>query len=154
MVRVVLLKQDILTHNFSEGQLLRIDLTLCKSISEPEEKLAVDGPNVNWTLLYLLDDKLVSDNFSKTLNIGSCAQLSVHDSLKHGFQKSTWNMDKLLKSIFWILHDSPARRDVYLQEGSTDKFPSRLVSLRYRLRFKFLASTIVLTYIKCQLKLL
>ena len=47
----------------------------CKSTSEPEEKLATDGPNVNWTLLDLLDDKLVSDNFSKTLNIGSCANL-------------------------------------------------------------------------------
>ena len=90
MVRVVLLKQDILTHNFSEGQLLRIGLTLCKSISEPEEKLAMDGPNVYWTLL---DDKLMSDNFSKTLNICSCAQLSVHGSLRHGFQNSTWNMD-------------------------------------------------------------
>ena len=68
--------------------------------------------------------------------------------IRHG----TWI--KLLKSIFWILHDSPARRDVYLHEGGTDKFPLRLVSLRYRLLFKFLASTIVLTYIKCQLKLL
>ena len=49
-------------------------------------------------------------------------------------------MDKLLKFIFWILHDSPARRDIYLQEGDTDKSPLRLVSVRYRLWFKFLAS--------------
>ena len=92
----------------------------------------------------------MTDNFSKTLNIGNFAQHTVHGSLKNGFQNSIWNMDKLLKSIFWILHDSPARRDVYLQEGDTDKFPLRLVSLRYRLRFKFLSSfesTVVLTCI-------
>ena len=90
----------------------------------------MDGPNVNWNVLELVFDKLVSDNFSKTLNIDSCAQHIVRGSLKNGFQKSTWNMDKLLKSIFWILHDSPSRRDVYLREGDTDKFPLRLVSLR------------------------
>ena len=111
-------------------------------------QLAMNGPNVNWNVLDLLDDKLVSDNFSKTLDIGSCAQHTIHGSLKNGFQKSTWNMDKLLKSIFWILHDSPARRDVYLQEGDT--VPLRLVSLRYRFWFKFLVSfesTVILTCI-------
>ena len=108
----------------------------------------MDRPNVNWNVSDLLDDKLMSENFSETLNIGSCAQHAVHGSLKNGFQKSTWNMNKLLKCIFWILHDSPARRDFYLQEWNTDKFPLRLVSVRYRLWFKFLASfepTVVLT---------
>ena len=109
--------------------------SLYESMSDLEKnkllQLAMNGPNVNWNVLDLLDDKLVSDNFSKTLNIGSCAQDTVNSSLKNGLQKSTWNMDKLLKSTFWILHDSPARRDVYLQEGDTDKFPLRLVSLKY-----------------------
>ena len=72
----------------------------------------MDGPDVNWNLLDLFDDKLVSHNFSKTLIIGSCAQYTSHDLLKNGLQKSTWNMDNLLKSIFWILHDFPARRYV------------------------------------------
>ena len=49
-----------------------------------------DGPNVNWNVLDLLDDKLVSDNFAKNINIGSCAQHTVPGSLKNGFQKSTW----------------------------------------------------------------
>ena len=113
-------------------------------------QLALDGPIVNWNVLDLLDDKLVSDNFSKTLNIGRSVQHTVDGSLKNGFQKSSWNMDKLLKSIFWILHDCPVRPDDYLQEGDTGKFLLRLVSVRYRLWFKLLASfesTIVLTYV-------
>ena len=35
--------------------------------------LAMDGPNVNWDVLNKLDNKLVEDGFSETLNIGSCA---------------------------------------------------------------------------------
>ena len=27
-----------------------------------------------------------------------------------------WNVEKILKSIFWILHDSPARKDDYIRE--------------------------------------
>ena len=59
-------------------------------------------------------------------------------------------MDKLQKSIFWILHASLMRHDVYLLEGDTDKFPLTFVSVRYRLWFKFLdsfESTVVLTCI-------
>ena len=37
-------------------------------------QLAMDGPNVKWNVLNILDDKLESENFPKTLNIGSCAQ--------------------------------------------------------------------------------
>ena len=37
-------------------------------------QLAMDGPQVNWNVLKLLDDKLVSGNLSKTVNIGNCAQ--------------------------------------------------------------------------------
>ena len=139
-----------LSETYFDSQFLRRSTSqnlfdsLYESMSELEKnkllQLAMDGPNVNWNILDLLDDKLGFDNFSKTLNIGSCAQHIVHGSLKNGFQKSKWNMDKLLKSIFWILIDSPARCDFYLQEGDTDKFPLGLVSLRYKLWFKFLAS--------------
>ena len=33
----------------------------------------MDGPNVNWNVLNILNDKLESKNFPETLNIGSCA---------------------------------------------------------------------------------
>ena len=59
MIRLVLLKQNILSHNFSEGQLLRIYLTVYESMGEFEKnkllQLAMDGPNVNWNVLDLLD---------------------------------------------------------------------------------------------------
>ena len=51
-------------------------------------QLAMDGPQVNTNILKLLDDKLVSENLSKTVNIGSCAQHVVHGALKTGMKSS------------------------------------------------------------------
>ena len=48
-------------------------------------QLATDEPNVNWNSRNILDDKLKSENFPKTLNIGSCAQHTVHAAFKNGF---------------------------------------------------------------------
>ena len=51
-------------------------------------QLAMDGPQVNTNILKLLEDKLVSKNMSKTVNIGSCTQHVVHGALKTGTKSS------------------------------------------------------------------
>ena len=76
-------------------------------------QLAMDGPNVIWLVLGMLDDKLEADNFARTLHIGSCAQHIIHGALKEGIHKTAWNLDKLLKSFFWLFNDSPARLEAY-----------------------------------------
>ena len=45
----------------------------------------MDEPNINRNVLNILDDKLEPENFPKTLNIGSCAQHTVHGAFKDGF---------------------------------------------------------------------
>ena len=37
-------------------------------------QLAMDGPNVNWEVLKKTDEILVKNDYSKTINIGSCPQ--------------------------------------------------------------------------------
>ena len=46
-------------------------------------ELAMDQPNVNWSVFNISDDKL--ENFPKTLNIGSFAQHTVNGAFKDGF---------------------------------------------------------------------
>ena len=48
-------------------------------------ELAMDQPNVNWSVFNILDDKLESENFPKTLNIGSFSQHTVNGAFKDGF---------------------------------------------------------------------
>ena len=88
-------------------------------------QLSIDGPAVNWKVLELFEEKLESKDLRKTLNIGSCSQHSVHGALKMGMKIVNWNVQKILKLMFWILHDSPARKDDYMREGQTTVFPLR-----------------------------
>ena len=88
-------------------------------------QLAMDGPNVNWNVLDGLDEQLIKNGHTKTINIGSCAQHIVHGAHQNGFCKIDWNIDKVLKSMYLLLNDSPARGSIYREVGNTDKFPLR-----------------------------
>ena len=48
----------------------------------------MDGPNVNWNVLDGLDEQLIENGHTKTINIGSCAQHIVHGALQNGFCKT------------------------------------------------------------------
>ena len=86
-------------------------------------------PMLTGLCLGMLDDKLEADKTARTLHVGSCAKHIIHGALKEGIHKTFWNLDKVLKSIFWLLNDSPSRQEAYLVAGDTDKFPTRLALL-------------------------
>ena len=88
-------------------------------------QLEMDRPQASWNVLKLLYDKLVSENLSKTVNIGSCAQQVIHGALKTGTKSSEFDTDKILKSMFWLFESLLAWGDVYLKEGISGKFPLR-----------------------------
>ena len=90
-------------------------------------QLAMDGPSVNWNVLDMLDDKLIENELSRTINIGSCSQHIIHGALQTGTTSTKWNIDKLMKAMYWILHDSPARRNIYVTKGETDVLPLRYI---------------------------
>ena len=86
-------------------------------------QLATDVPDVNWKVLEKLDNHRIENDFTKTLNIGSCSQHIIHGAFQ--------NIEKILKAIYWILHDSPTRRDDYMRVGNTEIFPLRYISSPY-----------------------
>ena len=99
----------------------------------------MDGTIVNWSVLNVLDSKLEENNLTKTINIGSigsCNQHTVHDALKVAATKTEWGIGKILKALFWILNDSPARRDDYVREGGSEVFHFRYVISSLNLNFK------------------
>ena len=83
----------------------------------------------------MLEDKFEAGNFISTLHIGSCVQY-IHGAQKEGIHKSVWNLDKLLKLLFWLFNDSPARREAYLVERDTDKCPIVLLLLTQKAQRK------------------
>ena len=88
-------------------------------------QLSMDGPSVYWSVLEKLDDYLTCKDISETVYIGSCNQHILHRAFQTTIQSSVWNIDKVLKSMYWILHDSPAKREVFCRESGGDVFPLR-----------------------------
>ena len=76
-------------------------------------QLSMDGPNVNWKFYDLINSKLQKDYSKSLLNTGSCGVHIVHGAFKQGVEATGWNTDEFLKSIYWLLKDTPARRDDY-----------------------------------------
>ena len=79
---------------------------------------------MKWKVWEYFDEKLESKDLPKTLNIGGCSQHSVRGALKMGMKSVDWNVEEILKSMFWILHDS-TRNDDYMREGQATVFPLR-----------------------------
>ena len=91
-------------------------------------QLTMNGLNVNWKVLKKTDEILVKNDYSKIINIGCCPQHTVHSAFKTG-ATNDWDAHKILKSMFWLLHDSPAHRNIYVTEGGSDVFPLRYYSV-------------------------
>ena len=88
-------------------------------------QLSMDDPSVNWVVLDKLDDLLVENGDAKTVHIGSCAQHTVHGSFHTGVANTGGDIGKILKAMYLILHDSPARREIYAREDETTIYPLR-----------------------------
>ena len=65
------------------------------------------------------------------INIGSCNLHIVHGAFKSGFESTDWEMKKVLKGCYQILHDSPARRADYITITKSNKFPLAFCSTRW-----------------------
>jgi len=97
----------------------------------PPEKflqLSMDGPNVKWNVLELLQQERAKEERPEIVNIGSCGLHIVHGAFKTGIQTSERNIVKILKAIWQIFHDSLARRETYIRICESDEF-----SLRYEI---------------------
>ena len=91
----------------------------------------MDGPSTNWLVLDLVDEFLSDGGFIRTINIGSCSLHILHGAFGTGILYTEWKLGKLMKAMFKILDESPMRRDIYLREGTSGKFPSKFSDTRW-----------------------
>ena len=110
--------------NFTNSLLASIDgLELCKFLHL--------GPNTNWNVLNEVDKHLVGKGQNKIMHIGSCSLHIVHGAFETWTVKTGWELSKVLKAMYKIFDQSPARRDVYLREGSSSEFPLKFCNARW-----------------------
>ena len=91
----------------------------------------MDGPRVNWKLLKLYEDREKDADLPKILNIGSCGLHVVHGAFCTGWQATEWKMEALLRALWYLFHDTPARRDDCKQVTESTVFPLKFCATQW-----------------------
>lgn len=95
-------------------------------------QVSMDGPNVNFKMVSELQKELeVSPDRPTLLSIGSCGLHTVHNAFKSGMQATGWDVVGLLRSLYNLFKDSPARRSDYVHYSQSNTFPLKFCAVRW-----------------------
>ena len=86
-------------------------------------QLSMDGPNVNWKFAECLFRVRNEIGLPDLINFGNYSLHIVNGAFQTGATATAWNLKKILKAMWQILHDSPARRDDLVFETDADVYP-------------------------------
>ena len=76
-------------------------------------QISMDGPSTKWKFLatFMKKRNEVFPEMPDILFPGSCGLHVVRGALKSGTQATTWNLASLLRFLYYLLHDVPARAE-------------------------------------------
>ena len=94
------------------------DLDISKMV-----QLSMDGPNVNWKFAECLFRDRNEIGLPDLINFGSCSLHIINGAFQTGVTDTAWNLKKILKAMWQIFDDSPARRDDFVSETDTNVYP-------------------------------
>ena len=86
-------------------------------------QLSMDGPNVNWRVFKDLTSELNKDHLRLPLNLGSCGLHIFHNAFKDGVKATGWDISSLLRAVYYLFHESPARREDFFNTSTTKSLP-------------------------------
>ena len=75
----------------------------------------------------MLHDDCCEKDYLKIIDIGSCSLHVLHGAFKSGVEATDWFLNEILKAMWKIFDNSPARQDTNIKICKMDEFP-----LRYR----------------------
>ena len=114
--------QDLLK-NFNDG-LAGVDISKLLQVS-------MDGPITNHCFLSKVKDQREKDELSALIDIGTCSLHTVHGAFATGAKMSGWDLKKVLKGCYILLHDTPARREDYFSITGSTVYPLAFCSTRW-----------------------
>lgn len=95
-------------------------------------QVSMDGPKVNLAFLEKLKQKLAPDpQDAVVLDLGTCGLHIVHGAFQTGAKASDFDINHLLTSLYYLFHDSPARRQDYTTITSSEVFPKKFCAHRW-----------------------
>lgn len=95
-------------------------------------QISMDGPAVNLKVFNIFKGELERDFGHLLIDIGSCGLHTLHNAFQSGESKSGWDLANILKSLYYLFKDAPARKEDYLScAGAGQLMPQKFVSHRW-----------------------
>ena len=95
-------------------------------------QISMDGPSVNWKLYEnIVKEWSENDDYPGLIDIGSCSLHIVHGAFRTGVQKTKWGVDDLLKALYNMFPNSPAKREDYTKVTESNVFPLPFCGTRW-----------------------
>ena len=94
-------------------------------------QVSMDGPNVNWKFYRSFCEERKAAELPDLLNIGSCGLHVVHGSFQNGAKESGWNLANILRALWQLFHDTPARREDFNHITGTNVYPLQFCPHRW-----------------------
>ena len=112
---------------------------LLKAFQEATSKLALDkmlqmsmdGPSVNWKFYEKLIKSREKSELTGSINIGGCGLHVIHGTFKSGATLCEWDIVKILKGLYTIFYDTPARRSDYIDVTCSNSFPKSFCATKW-----------------------
>ena len=94
-------------------------------------QISMDGPNVNLKFLKEIKKMFGKTNLHQLIDIGVCSLHAVHGAFETGEKKSLFAVSKVMKGSYYLLKDTPARREDYESLTGSTKYPVAHCSVRW-----------------------
>ena len=93
----------------------------------------MDGLATNWKFYdNLLEDRQQEDPYMPSLlNVGSCGLHVVHDGFQTGATPTGWKSESLLRSLWFLFVDAPARCEDYETKTKSKVYPLHFCATRW-----------------------
>ncbi|XP_060753828.1 uncharacterized protein LOC132864430 isoform X1 [Neoarius graeffei] len=127
------LDSKFLGHTQSEKLVESIKASLSPLDPNKLLQISMDGPSVNKKLLRLFEEDWTKEapGIRGLINLGTCGLHTVHGSFQQGEKESGWKIGDKLRALWQLFHDTPARRDDFIEITKTSTFPLKFCAHRW-----------------------
>lgn len=127
------LRSEFLGHCTAQDLMIKIKESTNQIDTSKMIQISMDGPNVNKKFYrdYCLDRSTSLPDAPNLIDIGSCGLHVIHGAFKTGANATGWKLDNLLRSLYYLFNESPARRADYTAITDSEIFPLQFCSTRW-----------------------
>lgn len=94
-------------------------------------QISMDGPKANWSFLNLMNADRKELGMPELIEIGSCSLHVLHGAFRYGMEHTEWRLDTLLRALYYLFHDSPARREDFIAITGSSTFALNFSGTRW-----------------------